>query len=129
MRSLIALALALAFTVFSGPVAAQQFNPNDWKEARPVTSIAVNRTVQAGVYRVSAVITDVHTAKVLGKPVLLTKPGVPGTIEMGTQAGVIVRFVVTVDQSGQTAVYRSEVLKGGTVQSGNSGTIAVQDEA
>lgn len=85
--------------------------PLDWSFVTPTSNFVVDAA-----------------PKSLGKPILQTRPGVPVTIEIGSQTGVMVRSVVTVDASGRTVNYRTEVLKAGAIQSAHSGTALVQDE-
>ncbi len=120
--------IAFAAAILSVSAFAQQFNPSGWKEARPVTVVSAARTAQPGIYRVSLSSTDAQTSKVLGAPFVSTKPGVPATLEIGSQLGVVVRTVVTVEASGRSVTYRMDVLKAGAVQSAHAGTALVQDE-
>lgn len=92
-----------------------------------MTELSVTQTGDAGVYRFSAVITDLQTTKVLAKPVLLTKVGMPATVELGAQPGVVLRFVVTVANGGHEASYRSEVVRNGKVESAQSGLLSVKN--
>lgn len=104
---------------------AQQPTAPDWASVKPMTSIAVSATDKPGVYKVSAVITDLATEKVVAKPVLLTEAGKRATIEFGARLATVYKFVVTVDDKGQAATYRSELLRAGVVESGQSGTLAI----
>lgn len=119
-RALITLTL---FT--TALVRAQQPAPPDWSSVKPMTSIAVSATDKPGIYKVSAVITDLATEKVVAKPVLLTEAGKRATIEFGARQATVYKFVVTVDDKGQAATYRSELVRAGVVESGQSGTLTI----
>jgi hypothetical protein len=120
--------------LFSGVVAiltatsciAQPVSPTDWQSAHPVTVVSVTTTASAGTYRVSATVTDAQSSKLLAEPAMLVKPGTPAVFEVGLNPGVALRFTVTVDAKGQSATYRSETLRNGSVESGYAGVLFVE---
>jgi len=123
MKKRILATLALSAATFAQ---AQQSTPTDWAKVKPMTDISVSTTDKAGVYKVSAVITDLTTARVIAKPVLLAAEGQPATVEFGSQQASSYKFVVTVDDKGHTASYRSEQVRAGVVESAQSGTLTVE---
>ena len=105
---------------------AQTSAPADWMAARPLTAVFVDATDTAGVFKVSAVITDAQSAKVLATPTLFAQALIPATFQIGAAAGVSLRFTVTIDAGGQIASYRSETRKEGQIQSGYAGLLHVE---
>jgi hypothetical protein len=85
----------------------------------------VKATDRARLFLVSARITDAQTAATLATPAFLAEVGIPASFEIGANPGVSLRFTVTVDASGTSALYRSETLRDGKVQSGYSGVLYV----
>lgn len=96
-----------------------------WLSAHPIAAVSVSAGPKAHVFLVSARVTDAQTAAILATPSFLAKAGVPASFEVGANPGVSLRFSVTVDPSGTSALYRSETLEDGTVQSGYSGLLYV----
>jgi hypothetical protein len=117
--------LAAAALLTSSAYATSQ----EWEAARPITTVAVVATKNAGVFKVSVTITDARSQKILATPVLLANTNTPATFQIGSQRGVSLRFTVTVDINGKVAQYRSETLEHGQVQSGYSGVLYVGPEA
>ncbi|MGZ5847033.1 MAG: hypothetical protein ACXWJJ_06120 [Ramlibacter sp.] len=104
----------------------------DWADARPESQLDVARTAHLGLYKVSALVRDAATQKVLGQPTLLTKPGQLSTVEIGIDKGpqgsYMYRLLLTVQADGTAATFRSEFLRNGQVTGATSGTLQVQDE-
>lgn len=115
----------LLASALSLQVHAQQSAPPDWAKVKPVTTISVSTTEKVGVYKISAVITDALTGVVVAKPVLLAGGGAPSTVEFGTPSTGTYRFIVTVDENSKSAAFRSEVLKGGVIESAHAGVLIV----
>jgi len=103
----------------------------DWAGATPESQLDVARTAQPGVYKVSALVRDAATQKVLGQPTLLTKPGLPSKVEIGVDKGpegsYLYRLQVTVLADGTAATFRSEFLRNGQITGATSGKLQVQD--
>ena len=121
--SVVVAALAVTLAI------AQPVAPIDWQSARPVTAVSVAATARAGTYRVSSTITDAQTSKLLAEPAMLVKPGTPAAFEIGMNPGVTLRFTVTVDASGDRAVYRSETLRDGRIESAYAGALYIEHGA
>ena len=117
--------LACIGTLVAAMAQAQQPIPTDWTKIKPMTSVSVAATDKAGVYKFTAVITDLVTDQVVAKPSITTAVGKVATVEFGAKPSMLFRFMVTVDDKGQTAAYRSELVKEGKVESGQSGTLVV----
>lgn len=115
----------LLATALSLQAHAQQSTPPDWANVKPSTTISVSTTDKAGIYKVSAVITNALTGAIVAKPVLLASGGAPATIEFGTLSTGTYRFIVTVDENSKSAAFRSEVLKGGVIESAHTGVLIV----
>ena len=99
----------------------------DWSSEQLKTVVTVSSTSDAAVYRVSTVVTDVPTSKVVGRPVLLVGASQPASFEIGTtQPGSILKVVVNVDADGLNANYRVEMIVDGQVVSTNSDRLRVQ---
>ena len=118
------MALSLGAVGLSAAV-AQSPTTTTWSAAHPMAAVSVKTTSRAHLFLVSARITDAQTAAILATPSFLAKAGVPASFQVGANPGVSLRFSVTVDASGQSALYRSETLKDGAVQSGYSGVLYV----
>jgi len=104
---------------------AQQSASPDWAKVKPVTNISVSTTDKVGIYKISAVISDALTGAVVAKPVLLAGGSAPATVEFGTPTTGTYRFIVTVDENSKSAAFRSEVLKGGAIESAHTGVLIV----
>jgi hypothetical protein len=127
MRKLmIACLLALSFPAFAetpAPAAADA-----WVGARPSVQITVAHGDALDSYEIHAVVSDLRTGDVLAKPVILTHAGAPAVAEIGgvgVEGMVSVVFTVTVDASGRTAAYSSEVRDNAEVIASQSATLAV----
>lgn len=124
-RSLTIMALSVGAAWLSAAVAQSSTTTTAWAAAHPMAAVSVKTTGRAHVFMVSARITDAQTAAILAAPSFLAKAGVAASFEVGANSGVSLRFSVTVDASGQSALYRIETLKDGKVQSGYSGLLYV----
>src|SRR5689334_5622774 len=102
--------LALSSAALAAPT--DTASADAWKGARPNVEISVAHAAAPDTYTVNAVVTDLRTGHVLAKPVMLTRAGMPARAEVGgvgVEGMASVAFTVTVDASGQTAAYSSEV--------------------
>ena len=127
MKKLFAVALlALSFSALADsptPVA-----PDAWMGARPNVQISVSHGAAPDTYTINAVVSDLRTGAVLAKPVMVAHAGSPARAEIGgvgVKGMVSVAFTVTVDSSGQTAAYSSEVRDNAEVVASQSATLAV----
>jgi hypothetical protein len=127
MKKLFALALlALSFSAVADSAAPT--SPDAWVGARPNIQIAVTRGATPDTYTVNAVVSDLRTGNVLAKPVVITRAGTPARAEIGgvgAKGMVSVAFTITVDASGKTATYSSEVRDNAEVVASQSATLAV----
>lgn len=123
------LAAALLVTSFSALASsAEPAAPDAWHGARPNVQIAVSHGDTADSYTINAVVSDLRTGKVLAKPVMVARAGAPARAEIGgvdVKGMVSVAFTVTVDPSGETAAYSSEVRDNAEVVASQSATLAV----
>jgi hypothetical protein len=127
MKNLYAVAL-LAFPFSAIADSTAPVAPEAWDNARPDVQIAVVHGAVPDTYTVNAIVSDLRTGKVLAEPVLVTRAGTPARAEIGgvgSQGTVSVAFAVTVDPSGQTAAYSSEVRHDAKVIASQSATLAV----
>jgi hypothetical protein len=106
-------------------VYAQAIGPADWKDARPSSSITVSPGGEPGVYVVRAKVTDLKTSKILATPELKTVAGTPATFELGIKDKVIIKFVVTINETGQEASYISEVRRNGELESSQEASLSL----
>lgn len=107
------------------PVVAESPATTAWAAAHPMAAVSIKAAGRANLFLVSASITDARTAAILATPSFLAKAGIPASFEVGANPGVSLRFRVTVDTSGRSALYRSETLEDGKVQNGYSGVLYV----
>jgi hypothetical protein len=124
IRGTLAIMALSAGAALSAAV-AQSAAPAAWTAAHPMTEVSVKATDKAHLFLVSARITDAQTAATLAAPSFVAEAGVPAGFVVGANPGVSLRFSVTVDSSGSSARYRSEILKDGKIQSGYSGVLYV----
>lgn len=127
MKKLFAVALlTLPFSAFADSAAPS--SSDAWHGARPDITVSVSPGDTPDTYRVSAVVTDLRSGTVLAEPVMAVRPGKAARAEIGgvgTEGLVSVAFAVTVDPSGDTATYTSEVRNNAEVISSQSATLAV----
>lgn len=121
-RLLFAVALLANGTLAN---AQDKFDPKAWEAASPATSVSVVPGDRPGEYVVRATVSDLNTSKVLARPTLVTAVGTPATIEIGSQAGVILKVVVTVAGDGRSASYVGEVHRAGKLESSQSATLSI----
>jgi hypothetical protein len=129
MKKLFAVSL-LALSFSAAADSADRISPAAWLDAHPSVQISVTHGDVSDTYKVNAVVSDLRTGKVLAKPVLVTRAGVPARAEIGgdgTKGMVSVMFTVTVDPSGKTAAYSSEVRDNSQVVTSQSATLAVTE--
>ena len=124
-RGALAIIVLMAGAATLSPAVAQSPATTAWAAAHPMATVSVKAAGRAHLFLVSARITDAQTAAILATPAFLAKAGIPASFEIGANPGVSLRFSVTVDTSGRSALYRSETLKDGKVQSGYSGVLYV----
>jgi hypothetical protein len=129
MKKLFAFALAaVSFSAFAA--SADRISPAAWLDAHPNIQIAVTHGDAPDTYNINAVVSDLRTGKVLAKPVLVTRAGTPARAEIGgdgVKGMVSVTFTVTVDPSGKTAAYSSEIHDNSEVVASQSATLAVAE--
>lgn len=118
------IALMIGAATLSTAV-AQSAATTAWAAAHPMAAVSVKAAGRTHLFLVSARITDAQTAAILATPSFLAKAGIPASFEVGANPGMSLRFSITVDPSGRSARYRSEILKDGRVQSGYSGVLYV----
>ena len=127
MKKLFAVALfALSFSALAA--SADPVAPDAWMGARPSVQITVVHGTAPDTYIINAVVSDLRTGNVLAKPVMVTRAGTPARAEIGgvgVKGMVSVAFTVTVDPSGQTAAYSSEVRDNAEVVASQSATLAI----
>jgi hypothetical protein len=125
-KMLAVLLLALSFSVFAD--SAAPVTSDAWMGARPSVQITVAHGTAPDLYNINAVVSDLRTGAVLAKPVMVTRAGAPARAEIGgvgVKGMVSVALTVTVDPSGQTAAYSSEVRDNAEVVASQSATLAV----
>ena len=127
MKKLFAVALlALSFSALAD--SATPVAPDAWVGARPNVQITVSHGTAPDTYTINAIVSDLRTGNVLAKPVMVARAGSPARAEVGgvgVKGMVSVAFTVTVDPSGQTAAYSSEVRDNAEVVASQSATLAV----
>ncbi len=127
MKKLFAVALlALSFSALAD--SATPVAPDAWVGARPNVQITVSHGTAPDTYTINAIVSDLRTGNVLAKPVMVARAGSPARAEIGgvgVKGMVSVAFTVTVDPSGQTAAYSSEVRDNAEVVASQSATLAV----
>jgi hypothetical protein len=129
MKKLFAVStLALSFSAFAD--SADRISPADWLDAHPSVQVSVIRGDAPDTFKVNAVVSDTRTGKVLATPLLITRAGTPARAQIGadgTKGMVSVTFTVTVDASGKTAAYSSEIRDNSEVVASQSATLAVTE--
>lgn len=127
MKQLFAVGLlALSFSALAD--SATPVTPDAWIDARPDVQISVSHGPAPGTYTINAVVSDLRNGNVLANPVMETRAGAPAHAEIGStgvKGMASVAFTVTVDPSGQTAAYSSEVRDNAEVVSSQRATLAV----
>ncbi|MCI0351490.1 MAG: hypothetical protein L0Z53_18870 [Acidobacteriales bacterium] len=127
MKKLFAVALlTLSFSAHAD--SAAPVAPDAWMGARPNVQITVSHGTTPDTYTINAVVSDLRTGNVLAKLVMVARAGSPARAEIGgvgVKGMVSVAFTVTVDSSGQTAAYSSEVRDNAEVVASQSATLAV----
>jgi hypothetical protein len=100
----------------------------DWHGVRPKLELSVHRGAEPATYVIKAVVTDLRDGRVMARPSLITKAGIPARADVGAvgDRGLMsVGFTVTVDAQGKTAAYSGEVREDAQVISSQSATLAV----
>jgi hypothetical protein len=127
MKWLLAIAVpALPFSTFGASPAPA--SADAWQDARPAVDISVSRGEAPDTYQVNAVVSDLRNGDVLAKPIMVIQAGKAARAEIGgvgMDGFVSVAFAVTVDPTGETAAYTSEVRNNAEVVSSQSATLAV----
>jgi hypothetical protein len=117
-RLLVSCALllcALALTAFAG----EEPTPSAFR-----TEVSI-QTASAGVYVLSARVTDLDSGNVLGVPSLKVPANEEANAESTVPGGVI-SFTGKVDPALHTATYRLQVKRGAKVVSEHTASVAVQ---
>lgn len=129
MKKLFAASLlTLSFSALAD--SAAPVAPDAWAGARPSVQITVAHGTTPDTYNINAVVSDLRTGNVLAEPVLVTRAGTPARAEIGgvgVKGMMSVAFTVTVDPSGQTAAYSSEVRDNAEVVASQNATLAVAE--
>jgi len=127
MKRLAAVALlalpSAAFAASPSPTSSDA-----WQGARPAIEISVGHAEAPGTYRVNAVVTDLRNGDVLAEPVMVMQAGQAARAQVGgvgVEDLVSVAFAVTVDPSGESASYTSEVRNDAEVVASQRATLAV----
>ena len=97
-------------------------------DARPDLKLAVTRGTAPNTYTIKAVVSDLRSGSVLATPVMIAHARAAARAEVGgveVKGMVSVAFSVTVDPSGKTDEYSSEVKDNAGIVASQSATLAV----
>ena len=92
---------------------------------RSAVDLSVRATADAGVFEVTAVITDLADDTVLASPVLLVRDGEEGSVRVGRGDRDDASLSVRVDGAERKLRWHSELRVGGEVMSRQSAQIAL----
>jgi hypothetical protein len=109
----------------SSTFAQERLDLAAWQAAKPASSVSVTPSTKAGEFVVSAVFTDLNTARLLARPTLIAVVGKPARIEIGSEPGILIRITVEISADGRNVKYVTEQLKDGKLESSHSSALSL----